>query len=757
MFFSRNSPAPWNRGFRGALLLAALVFAGVCPAQNLVSNPGFESGDTAGWTGFGAVALSVQTTTVHAGSYAALVQNRTATWNGLAQSLQAALQPGQVYHVSAWVRLADAGSETVQLTMKKVDADGDGYAAIASGTVSADGWTQLSGQYALAVSGVLTSLTFYVEVPSSATASFYVDDLDVEPANSGGTGTNGASFIDAAEVHQRIDGFGASSAWRSSWSASAADKYFSTNNGIGLSLLRTRIAPGGTTVEGSIMQMARDRGARVWSSPWSPATPFKSNTNVNGGSFVGNPVNYQAYAAQLAGYVANMKSQLGVTLYALSVQNEPDANVTNYESCNWTAQQIHDFVPYLRAALVASNVGATQIMLPESQNWTDPRGLAALALNDPNVLAAVGIVANHNYVPDNQHGDQAPPAALATQGRALWETEVSTFNAYDGSITNGIYWAERIHAFLTVAQANAWHYWWLSAYGSDNSGLANNSDALAKRAYVVGQFSRFVRPDFYRIGVVTNSGGALVSAFKDSVSPRFAIVAINPGTNAIEQTFTLAHLGVVTSVTPWITSAALSLAGQAAVTVSNATFAYSLPPMSVVTFVGQAATNTAPTLAAETNVVVDAGVNVVVTNLAMDPDVPPQTLAYTLVQAPTNTVLNPATGVLTWRPPVSRADSTNLITIRVSDNGSPSLSDTNSFTVIVKPLSEPTLEPAEAAGGGVQLRINGTLGPDYTLQTSTDLVNWLTLLTTNPVAMPFDLTDTNAGDAARFYRLRLGP
>jgi hypothetical protein len=210
-------------------------------------------------------------------------------------------------------------------------------------------------------------------------------------------------------------------------------------------------------------------------------------------------------------------------------------------------------------------------------------------------------------------------------------------------------------------------------------------------------------------------------------------------------------------VTPWITSAALSLAGQAAVTVSNATFAYSLPPMSVVTFVGQAATNTAPTLAAETNVVVDAGVNVVVTNLAMDPDVPPQTLAYTLVQAPTNTVLNPATGVLTWRPPVSRADSTNLITIRVSDNGSPSLSDTNSFTVIVKPLSEPTLEPAEAAGGGVQLRINGTLGPDYTLQTSTDLVNWLTLLTTNPVAMPFDLTDTNAGDAARFYRLRLGP
>ena len=151
--------------------------------------------------------------------------------------------------------------------------------------------------------------------------------------------------VDWNDVHQRIDGFGASSAWRSTWNNTLANLFFSTNNGviytnttgvvstnngIGLSLLRTRIAPGGTTVENSIMQLAQARGAKVWSAPWSPAANFKSNGNVNGGGFVGNANNYQAYANQLAGYVAGMKNTYGISLYAISIQNEPDARVTTY-------------------------------------------------------------------------------------------------------------------------------------------------------------------------------------------------------------------------------------------------------------------------------------------------------------------------------------------------------------------------------------------------------------------------------------------
>jgi len=48
-------------------------------------------------------------------------------------------------------------------------------------------------------------------------------------------------------------------------------------------------------------------------------------------------------------------------------------------------------------------------------------------------------------------------------GKPLWETEVSTFDSYDGSISNALYWAGQIHDFLTVDQVNAWHFWWLMA------------------------------------------------------------------------------------------------------------------------------------------------------------------------------------------------------------------------------------------------------------------------------------------------------
>src|SRR5262245_21231226 len=76
------------------LLLGMLMQAATCRAQNLAPDPGFESGDTSSWFPFGPATISAQTAQVHSGSYAGLVQNRTATCNGIAQSMQAIIQPG---------------------------------------------------------------------------------------------------------------------------------------------------------------------------------------------------------------------------------------------------------------------------------------------------------------------------------------------------------------------------------------------------------------------------------------------------------------------------------------------------------------------------------------------------------------------------------------------------------------------------------------------------------------------------------------
>jgi glucuronoarabinoxylan endo-1,4-beta-xylanase len=509
------------------------------------------------------------------------------------------------------------------------------------------------------------------------------------------TPITGLSIVDWTNLHQRVDGFGASSAWNGSWNTAEADLLFSTNtnisyqsgtyNGAGLSLLRNHITYANTTsatatpttVEASIMLMAQARGARVWSAPWTPAAGFKSTKDIydsglatgngiNGGSYLGsgNNITNVNYASQLANYVVSMKNQ-GINLYALSIQNEPDAFVTNYEACQWTGVQFHDFVTNLYGALSAKGMGSTKIILAESQNWTDPRALAAPAMSDSAVAAEVGIIANHNYVANNSVGDQNTPAAIASYGKALWETEVALLSGSDSSIANAVYFARRIHLFMTRAQANAYHYWWLVGYGTGNQGLLDTSAAPTKRLFAFGQYSRFVRPNFNRMDSTSSQPSALISAYRDTNSTAFAIVVVN--TNAatdVLQTFNLSHF-TAASVTPWITSAALSLASQAPVNVTNSSFTYEVPAMSVVTFVGR-------------------GVTV-------------------------NALTNPVIGSVT------------------------------------------------ISAGLVNLAVSGPQGPDYTLLTSTNLADWQPLLTTNPAAMPFGLTDTNASDAARFYQLQLGP
>jgi glucuronoarabinoxylan endo-1,4-beta-xylanase len=619
---SRSHPAKRSLSPKWAVLvLGFMLQTGVVLAQNLATNPGFETGTTTGWGIFGSPTISVETTQVHSGTYACLVTNRTATYMGIDQSLVGVLQAGQTYSISAWVRLVNSTNQTAYLTIQQTDGNGTVYTQVATNTVTASGWTQLTPiPFAFNYSGTLSALTLYCELPNNATAAYYIDDLSVLQTNAAPVGsTNGQCTVDWSSVFQRIDGFGASSAWQSTWTTPEENIFFSTNNGIvytdtlenkstnngiGLSLLRNRIAYAGspastatpTTVETTIMKAAQALGARVWSTPWTPAVGFKDTNNlygslpitntVNGGTYLGSGANATnlAYASQLANYVVSMKNQ-GINLYAISIQNEPDAQVNTYDACQWSGQQIHDFTTNLYNALLAQNVTSTLIMLPESQNWQDYQNLAGPAMTDPNVAADVGIVADHNY--DGANG----PSSLTkdSYGKALWETEVALLSGSDGSIANGVYYAQRIHLFMTVAQANAYHYWWLmaSSTGPGNEGLMDNNGSITKRLFAFGQFSRFVRPNFYRIGVPAITGPLQVSAYKDTNTPNFAIVAINPSSLNVTQAFTLANVTGITNVTPWITSSTQNLASQTSVAVSGSAFSYVLPPMSVVTFVGQ--------------------------------------------------------------------------------------------------------------------------------------------------------------------------
>src|SRR5205085_2495300 len=71
---------------------------------------------------------------------------------------------------------------------------------------------------------------------------------------------------------------------------------------------------------------------------------------------------------------------------------------------------------------------------------------------------------------------------------------------------------------------------------------------------------------------------------------------------------------------------------------------------------------------------------------------------------PSGMSINPATGQITWTPAENQGPSTNVITVVVTDNGTPGMSATNTFTVTVNEvnsapiLSVPTNQVINAAG-----------------------------------------------------------
>jgi Putative Ig domain/RTX calcium-binding nonapeptide repeat (4 copies)/PKD domain len=99
--------------------------------------------------------------------------------------------------------------------------------------------------------------------------------------------------------------------------------------------------------------------------------------------------------------------------------------------------------------------------------------------------------------------------------------------------------------------------------------------------------------------------------------------------------------------------------------------------------------NKPPVLAALANQTVDEQTPLSFTATATDPDLPANTLTFSLDPgAPAGAALDPVTGLFTWTPGEAQ-DGTYPVTVRVSDNGAPGLSATRTFTVIVREVNTP--------------------------------------------------------------------
>lgn len=429
--------------------------------------------------------------------------------------------------------------------------------------------------------------------------------------------------VDFGTTYQTIRGFGGSTAWLGQMPQAVATALFSPTSGLGLSILRVRIDPEGSSTGGGAKgdpyetgewdyeaangaeAVAANPKALVFATPWTPPATWKLNgttTTVSGTTFneafnssctegAGycggylNPTNYAAYATYLEDFVSFFNTTNGFNLYAISMQNEPEENVS-YESSVWTPQQMDTWVAG-NASTITSDTYSTKLIMPESDTFNPVD--AATALSDPNAEGLISIIGGHIY------GVQPAPYSIPSGDtpKEIWMTEFGPLSTaaltWDEALTT---YGESIHESMVTGEYNAYVWWGVfgdatgsCATAAGTCGLVDNSGNLMPMGEVMGQYSKFIQPGYVRASATASPvSGVFVSAYTNSSPAHYVIVAINSNTTAETLSFALSN-GTVTSMTPYESSATSSLAAQTAVSVAGGQFTYTLPAQSIVTFV----------------------------------------------------------------------------------------------------------------------------------------------------------------------------
>ena len=420
--------------------------------------------------------------------------------------------------------------------------------------------------------------------------------------------------VDYNNPRQTVEGFGASA----TWVANDLDKFSAAKQGQILELLYDASKPGAALswirvgtflcnfnpspgvydwnhwgIQSQMRWIQRANAAygvnRYMVSTWSPPAWMKDNNSCTNGGHVLSQF-YPDLAAVKVEWLKNAKAQLGFEARVESVQNEPNMKTT-YDSCEWTTSELSAFVTNsLQPALAASGLTA-KIMLPEpayyssfDANWGNP------LLNDPGTRAAVSIVATHGY---GRTDDFSKPCnSCAQHDKPIWQTEDSNLDGkYNGSIDDGMTWASEVSKAMNGGRFSAWFYWWVMTLQNDNQGLLNvdpatDSVQVPKRLYVVGQFSRFIRPGSVVLASTSNDSTLQATAVRPTTGA-VAIVLANTGRNSHTVTVNLSGLtSPPASVTPYRTSATENQAQLAPVAVSSGAFTITVPSKTVVTLVG---------------------------------------------------------------------------------------------------------------------------------------------------------------------------
>jgi len=443
---------------------------------------------------------------------------------------------------------------------------------------------------------VLVQATFVPADSAHFISSVITTALTIKPAST-------TAAIDFGGAKQTIQGFGGSAAWYyGKMSDDRLNVLYGTSapDSLGLSIIRLRIAPADWnastktadtnqwTAELENGAAAQARGAIAFASPWSPPASMKIvNADRKSPLYSGrlDPAKYADYAQYLNAYIRYAATR-NVKLHAISLQNEPDWDPTSYESCLWNADEMTAWVGGYGATAVAGTM--TKLMAPESFYFSQATTDTLLA--DPNAANNLSIIGGHLY-----GGTPGYSSSAQKLGKEVWMTEHTLDRISNTSsqttMDDAIAIAKEIHDGFTIAQYNAYIYWWLvNADDSKPDALISSSNKPTYFGIGMKHYSYFIRPGYVRYDATSlPQKGVRVSAFgtpPGAADSKAVVVLVNENPSDVTITTSINPAGrSLTSLTPYRTTASATFARQSAIGVNANVFSILLPAKSITTLV----------------------------------------------------------------------------------------------------------------------------------------------------------------------------
>lgn len=267
----------------------------------------------------------------------------------------------------------------------------------------------------------------------------------------------------------------------------------------------------------------------------------------------------------------------GLELPYYSIMNEPGYQ----RSGGWSGEYIRKVIKLLGPKLRAEQFN-TKIVVPDDLNATQAHRRSQVILADPEARKYVAALAFHLY--EEPLRNAVKMKQISEQYRIpLWMTEYSQDDPFT--------WADTMHELISTYDVSAVDY--MSGFGGGGSvpimlkheGTRYLGNERSKHYYVIGQFSRFVKPGSQRIQAKTTDGTLKVTAYRRGQN--LVIVAINNAHTEKTLVFTLNGLHEVTQVQAIRTSKSENWRVLDPISIGASTFTASSPSTSITTFIAR--------------------------------------------------------------------------------------------------------------------------------------------------------------------------